>query len=117
MQVPVQIVFREITPSVTAEMEIRKRIDKLERFCHDIVSCRVTVGLESKHKNNGNLFKVRVDVSVPGDVIVADNHPLNEDVYVAIRDAFDAMIPQLEKFVQRRRGEVKSHNTAPKDLQ
>jgi ribosomal subunit interface protein len=117
MQQPPQIVFREIAPSAAAEADIRKRMDKLERLCQDIISCRVTVGLESRHKHQGNLYKVRVDVGVPGDVIVADNHPLSEDVYVAIRDAFDAAIQQIEKYVRRRRGEIKNHTMERKDLQ
>lgn len=37
-----------------------------------------------------------------------DNHA-HEDVYVVIRDAFDAMQRQLEDFARRQRGEVKAH--------
>src|SRR5690606_9101707 len=33
----------------------------------------------------------------------------NEDVYVALRDAFDAAKRQLEDYGRRQRGEVKSH--------
>jgi ribosome-associated translation inhibitor RaiA len=40
------------------------------------------------------------------------NHTQHEDVYVAIRDAFDAMSRQLEDFARKQRGEVKTH-TAP----
>jgi len=50
---------------------------------------------------------------MPGtDVHVNQEGPQNhahEDVYVAIRDAFDAAVRQLEDHARRLRGEVKSH--------
>jgi cold shock CspA family protein len=51
---------------------------------------------------------VRIDVRVPQHEIVAtrDHH---EDVYVALRDAFDAAKRQLEEFVREDRGDVKQH--------
>jgi hypothetical protein len=48
---------------------------------------------------------------VPGAELVA-NRAQDEDVYVAIRDAFGAITRQLEDFTRRQRGDVKTH-TAP----
>jgi len=42
-----------------------------------------------QHKNQGKLFNVRIDIGVPGSEIVV-NRDQHEDVYVALRDAFDA---------------------------
>jgi len=47
-------------------------------------------------------------LTVPGAELVA-NHTQHEDVYVAIRDAFDAMSRQLEDYARKQRGEVKTH--------
>jgi ribosome-associated translation inhibitor RaiA len=49
---------------------------------------------------------VRIDVTVPGREIVI-NHDHDEDVYVALRDAFDAARRQLEDYARIRRGETR----------
>jgi ribosome-associated translation inhibitor RaiA len=57
------------------------------------------------------LHSVRIDLSVPGAELVA-NHARDEDVYVALRDAFAAITRQLEEYARRQRGEVKTHAQA-----
>jgi ribosomal subunit interface protein len=112
MQNTLQILFRDIPPSEAIDAEIRKRVAKLEKVCSDIMSCLVSVESDGKHKHQGKLFKVRVDITVPGDELVVDGHrTMNEDAYVAIRDSFEAAARQLEEYVQPRRGDVKSHAT------
>jgi cold shock CspA family protein len=47
-----------------------------------------------------------------GEIVVNRNHPLDhahEDVYVAMRDSFDAARRQLEDHVRHLRGAVKPH--------
>ncbi|MBS0309511.1 MAG: ribosome-associated translation inhibitor RaiA, partial [Proteobacteria bacterium] len=86
------------------------RVAKLEKLCGDMVTCKVSVEADGKHKTNGKLYKVRIDITVPGTELVVDGHrTLHEDAYVALRDSFDAAERQLEEYVQRRRHAVKSH--------
>jgi ribosomal subunit interface protein len=111
MQNPLQILFRDIPQSEAMDAEIRKRVAKLEKLCSDLIGCQVSVESEANHKQHGKLFRVRVDLTVPGTELVVDgSRSANEDAYVAVRDSFDAMTRQVEEFVQRRRGEVKSHS-------
>jgi len=60
---------------------------------------------------------VRIDISVPGkDVVVDRAKPANhahEDVYVAVRDAFEAAVRRLEDHSRKMRGEVKTRATPP----
>lgn len=56
---------------------------------------------------------MRVDVTVPGGEIVVKREP-NEDIYVSIRDAFDAAQRQLKSRAKVRRGEVKTHEKPPR---
>jgi len=111
-----QIAFLNMEPSDAVEAKIRERVAGLERFSSHIMSCRVTVEMQAHHHRQGNLFHVSVDVKVPGGELVIsrrhDLHHAHEDVYVAIRDAFDATRRQLEDFVRRQRGDVKSHAVA-----
>jgi len=105
---PVQITIRDIPSSEAIETQIRKKAEKLQRFFDRMSSCRVVVELAKKHPHQGKLFNVRVDITVPGKEVVA-THKSDEDVYVAIRDAFDAVQRQLEGYSQKRKGQVKSH--------
>ncbi|MGE5240074.1 MAG: HPF/RaiA family ribosome-associated protein [Bacteroidota bacterium] len=117
MKLPLQVVFRDMEASDAIEAAVRERAAKLERFYDYIMSCRVVIELHHRHHHQGNLYHVRVDLKVPGEEIVASRgpaeHHAHEDVYVAIRDAFDAVLRRLEDYVRRRRGFVKAHETAP----
>jgi ribosomal subunit interface protein len=108
MQLPVQITFRDIARSEAVETAIQERVDRLDHFADHIISCRVMVGMIEKHKHQGKLFNIRVDLKLPGSEIVV-NRDKAEDIYVAIRDAFDAAKRKLEAHVQRMRGEVQQH--------
>jgi ribosome-associated translation inhibitor RaiA len=87
MDIPLQITWRGLARSEAIEAAIRDAASKLEQVKHRIVSCRVVVEQVDHHKRHGRQFAVRLDVRVPGTEI-AINHEHDEDVYVALRDAF-----------------------------
>jgi len=114
MQVPLQITYRNMDSSEALEAEIRKRIDKLCLHHQDILSCRVVVEAPLESQRKGGLFKVRLDLTSPGGKIAVNREPAagnrtHEDVYVALRDAFQAASRQLEEHISRRKGDVKAH--------
>lgn len=114
MQIPLQITFRDMEPSEAVEASIRERAAKLDRFSSHIMSCRVVVESPHSHHHKGNLFNVRLDLTLPrGELLVNHEHHhkdhSHEDVYVAIRDAFDALKRQLEDYTRKQRGKVKHH--------
>lgn len=117
MKLPLQVVFRNMEPSAAIETAVRERADKLDRFYEHIMSCRVVIELHHRHHHQGNIYHVRVDVKVPEAEIVASREPAehhaHEDVYVAIRDAFNAVRRRLEDYIRRRRGAVKTHEAPP----
>ncbi len=51
---------------------------------------------------------MRLDVTVPGAELVV-NQQADEDLSVAVRNAFDAMRRPLEEYARRQRGAVKTH--------
>jgi ribosomal subunit interface protein len=108
MKTPLQITYRGIEHSDALETHIREKAAKLETFFEPIMSCRVVVEMPHQHKHQGKAFNVRVVVGVPGSEVVVnrDNH---EDVYVALRDAFDATKRQLDDYSRRLRRETKAH--------
>ena len=113
MELPLQLQFRNMDHSPAIEAAVRKHVDKLKFLNGDIISCRVAIEAPHKHQYKGKLYHVVVDVRVPGKEIVVSRAPedqqAHEDVYVAIRDAFDAARRQVQDYVKIRRGKVKAH--------
>jgi ribosomal subunit interface protein len=117
MQQPLQITFRHMEPSAALEAKIRERTEELERFHERITGCHVVVeAVQSRHQQ-GNLYRVGIDLTVPGGELAVnrapDEHQSYQDAYVAVRDSFDALRRKLEDFARRHRGDVKYHEPPP----
>ena len=142
MKTPLQVKFRNMPRSKAIEDNIREKASKLESFYDRIVSCRVIVGAPHRHHRKGKAYEVRIDLAVPGGELVINRWPkrlkaakssLTEqpetkliesherskleshaDVYVAIRDAFNAAGRKLQDYARRQRGTVKLHEIPPR---
>ncbi len=117
MQFLLQVTYRDLTPSRAVTAKIRGKADKLERFYDRITGCRVVVESPQAHRHKGGIFHVRIGLTVPdGELVVSRDHhdrPDHTDLYVAIRDAFDAVGRKLKAYARRRRGDVKAHDAQP----
>jgi ribosome-associated translation inhibitor RaiA len=137
MEIPLQITFRNMPPSETVEKNIREKTAKLESFYDRLTSCRVTIEAPHRHHHKGKAYEVRIDLTVPGGEIVINHaptrlsalklsevsgsekelsethepskHAAHADVYVAIRDAFNAAGRKLQDYARRQSGAVKTH--------
>lgn len=98
-----QISTRKLSLSDIAIDTIRAKANKLERFYDRIIACKVMVEAPHRHKNHGVEYNVSIDISVPGGEITV-KHEYNEDVYIAIRDAFESAQRQLKNLNQRQKG-------------
>ena len=106
MNIPLQISFRDISHSDAVEDRIREKVAKLETYTDRIISCRVVVEAPHRKHKKGTLYHIRVDLTLPGEEIVVDRDPddhAHEDVYIAIRDAFEAVRRQLKKSLRQTR--------------
>ena len=113
MTIPLKITLENMDPSPAVEANVRRRAQRLERFADRIVACEVVIEAPHRHHHKGKIYEVRVAISVPGKDIHITRSPeanhAHEDVYVAIRDAFNAAARQLEDHVRRMRADVKTH--------
>ena len=109
----IEITFRGMTPSVSAEMSARRWIERLTKVYANIIGCRVVIEIPHHHHERGNQFHVRIELVVPGQVLSVTHDPGiaegHEDVYVAISDAFRAVRRQLQSYAAVRRREMKRH--------
>jgi cold shock CspA family protein/ribosome-associated translation inhibitor RaiA len=118
METPLQIVFRDVAPfEDVLKAEIEKRAGKLEQFFPNVISCRVSVDRPHKSQRTGNLYNATVVINVPEkQIAVSREHPHHtnkEDIFVAVRHAFDEAERQLEEYSLRQYGNVKSHDIQP----
>jgi len=113
MQTAPQVSFDDIPLDEAVREAALRHIEGLESVYDRITGCHVVIAQPHRHKREGRLYSVRVDLVVPGaEIVVNRNHPLDhahEDVYVAMRDSFDAARRQLEDHVRHLRGAVKPH--------
>ncbi len=107
MKLQLQITTRDVPHSEALEAIFGKKRKSSKRFIPNIMGCRVVVEVPHKHKHQGRTFNVRLDITVPGKELVVNQ--AHEDVYVAVRDAFDAAKRQLEDYGRRQRGDIKAH--------
>ena len=128
---PLQISFRNMQPSDAVEARVREEVAKLETFYQKIMHCRVVIELPHKHRRKGDVFHVRIDLTVPGEEIVvkhepspeaslrrfevekrsksAEAHAAHKDIYVVIRDAFKEARRRLQDFTRIQHGQTKRH--------
>jgi ribosomal subunit interface protein len=103
-----KIAFHNCDRSEAVEAAVQSKVDKLTRFCPDMIACRVSIEQMPKHHHKGRPFSVRIDVTIPGHELVV-NREQDEDIYVVLRDAFDDMDRRVEDAERRRRGAIKAH--------
>lgn len=115
METPLRITFRHMAPSAAVETRVREHVERLERFHDSITGCHVVIEAPPAHRAHGAPFDVKIDLTVPGREISVRSeraeHAAHEDVYVALRDAFDSTKRRLQDYAREERGDVKRHST------
>ena len=111
--IPFQITFLDFPESDAVWIAVQKRVEKLEHFFDRIVRCEVVVSCPHRHRQVDRLFQIQIRLYIPKeDVIVNHNATKNEahrNIYVAIRDAFNAAERILQDKIKILRRQVKFH--------
>lgn len=111
MTFPLQITFRHMPASRIFENRIRELARRLERFSAHIISCQVVIQAPHQHQQQGTLFDVHINLTVPDRVIaIQRTHagaPSHADPYVSLRDSFSAAKRKLQEYEQERRRPIR----------
>jgi ribosomal subunit interface protein len=105
-----QVVFHNIDQSDALTDNVQKRIEKLRRFSSEIIGGRVVLNSPHNNMHKGKVYSVAIEIHTGGKPVVVtqeqhDNHA-HEDLYVAIRDAFNAAERQLKSVDKKHRKEA-----------
>jgi ribosome-associated translation inhibitor RaiA len=105
MDVPLELAFHNLEASEAVETRVRERVAKLEKMFPRLVACRVVVEAPHKQHQKGNVFRVRIEMSVPGDDLVVSKEPnraherfADPDVYTVLKDAFETAERMLRDY-------------------
>ena len=108
MKLPLELEFRDTEPSPAVEAVIREHVSRLDEVFPRITRCRVVIERPHKHHHKGRIWHVHILLTVPGQELVVGREPehdhAHEDVYVALRDAFERARRALDSHVRRHRG-------------
>jgi ribosomal subunit interface protein len=98
-------------PSNALEDAIRDKVASLEKLNAQISTCHIVVEMRHQSQAKGKLFHVTFDLTVPGKEIVVsrETHDRDEhaDVYVALRDAYEAARKQLATHMDKMKDKKK----------
>lgn len=101
-----QIAFRGMEPSAAVEQRVRERAERLQRLNDRISQCNVVIQAPHNHRHKGKLYEIRIQLQTPGAEVVVNREGnqdhAHEDIYVAVRDAFDAAERQLADLSSKR---------------
>lgn len=112
MKPPFELVFHGMPRSDALAAAIATHVARLDRHGHDIMHCRINVVLDEKHTQQGKPFNIRIEVTIPGHELVASKE-CDEDVYVALRNAFGNVTRMLEDTTRKQRDRLKRRDERP----
>jgi ribosomal subunit interface protein len=112
MRSSLQITGRDFELTDAIKQAVRERAEKLDNVYENIITCKVAIESPRRRHEKATFYDVHIDLTVPGEEIVV-KRDLNEDLYAAIGEAFDAVQRQVQEFAEKRKGRVKKHEEIP----
>ena len=108
MEPQVEITFKDIDHSDAIEARIRERVAKLSAISENMRRCKVWVRAPHRRGSKPIAYVIDLSVQMTGTSLHVDHRPGDDnahaDIYVAIRDAFNAMERQLRKWKEQHKG-------------
>lgn len=116
MTVPLELSFHNTDHSSAVATKVSEKAAKLNERFDRMTHCRVVIETPHRHHRKGKLYKVSLEIGLPNHELVVNrdpaDHHAHEDIYVAIRDAFDAARRQLDDYTEKMADKVKAQKPA-----
>jgi cold shock CspA family protein len=113
VQIDPEVAFRNVELTEPLKEQVRAGIRELERVFDRLTSCRIMVEQPDQRHRRGNLYHVRIDLTMAGSEIVVSRSPAehreHEDLRQALGEAFDRAKRALVELARKQRGDIKSH--------
>jgi putative sigma-54 modulation protein len=102
MTTDLDIHFHGLEKSEAVENKVKEKVAKLKRHFDRMSACRVVLEAPNRNAAKAKVFSVKIEVSVPNGKPIIINHEregahANEDLSLAIRDAFEAATRRVDE--------------------
>ncbi len=106
MLTPLEISFHGLERSDAVEASIREHFSRIERHFDRLTHARVVIQVPQRRTPLPKFFHVRIEIGVPSHKPIVVNHVPEADrahtqVQLALRDAFSAVLRQLDDVTAR----------------
>jgi putative sigma-54 modulation protein len=113
MNTPLEISFKGLDKSTAIEAKIAEKAAKLEKHFDRMTHCRVVVAAPHKHSHKGKTYEIKIDIGIPGAAPLIVTHEsavgqAQEDLKIALRDAFDSAGRHLDDLVDKMNGSARA---------
>ena len=112
MPTALDIHFHGLEKSDAVEAKVAEKVAKLQRHFARMTACRVVLEAPQRNTAKAKVFRVKIEISVPSGTPIVINHQregssAHEDLPLAIRDAFEAAMRQVDETGDRRAGRAR----------
>ena len=113
MNTPLEITFKGLEKSAAIEAKIMEKTAKLEKVFDRMTHCRVVVAAPNKQHHKGKSYEIKIDIGIPDHAPLILSHEsavgdAQEDLQIALRDAFDAAKRRLDDIAEKLKNGAKS---------
>ncbi|MGE5085477.1 MAG: cold shock domain-containing protein [Bacillota bacterium] len=112
LMIDLKINYLGMPESNSVSAAVWDHVKHLELFSAQLMSCHVVINRPPRKSHQGGIYHIKIHLHMKGSDIVIDREPgknhAHEDVYVALRDAFDAAKRKIEDYTRIRSGRVKN---------
>jgi ribosome-associated translation inhibitor RaiA len=101
MNTPLEIHFHGIDKSEAVEQRVREKVAKLAKHFDRITRCRVVLEVPHRSPQKPKVYQIKIEVGIPRRKPIVVTHErigshANEELGLAIRDAFEAALRKLD---------------------
>lgn len=113
MTTALDIHFHGLERSEAVEAKVKDKVAKLQRHFERMTACRVVLEAPQRNAAKAKLFRVKIEIAVPSGAPIIVTHDregasANEDLPLAIRDAFDAATRRVDEVSERLSGRART---------
>lgn len=101
MTTPVEVHFHGIEKSDAIEQRVREKVAKLQKYFGRMTSCRVGIEAPQRSPQKPKVYQIKIEIGMPSRQPIVVTHErvgsrANEELHLAIRDAFDAAMRKVD---------------------
>ena len=109
MKRPLNLTMRNIELTQDQKDRIHHQVRKLEQHYSRITGCNVMVEGPGEHHVHGGLYRIRIEIFIPGwDIVI--NHHNRENPSKALMESFQAARRRLENLSRRRQDRTRKNH-------